>query len=139
MASSVLVVDDEDVIRMVMRTILEDAGYAVIEASDGKPALAQLADSQEGMVVVLDLKMPGMDGIAVLRALANDEQLANRHAVIVASALDSQNHHVDVVQLLIQMDARLLERPFDIDELVEAVRAAEQRLTPLSRFGALGA
>jgi CheY-like chemotaxis protein len=139
MATGVLVVDDEDDIRAVMRIVLQDAGYDVFEAPEGRAALLQLAYSPQGMVVLLDIKMPGMDGFAVLRALANDEHLATRHAFIVATALDTRALRQDEEQLLIRLGMSRLDKPFDIDELLEEVQAAEQRLTPLPHFGVLDA
>jgi DNA-binding response OmpR family regulator len=113
-----------------MHATLEDEGYKVLEAAEGKAALAQLADSPHGMVVVLDLQMPGMDGFAVLLALAKDEHLASRHAVILATAQDRRTLNWDVIKLLNWFHIRPLWKPFDIDELVAAVRAAERRLPP---------
>jgi CheY-like chemotaxis protein len=139
MSARVLVVDDEDMLRGVIRSVLEDDGYEVFEAPDGKPALAQLAGSQQGMVVLLDLQMPGMDGFSMLRALAGDEQLAARHAFIVMTALDLRTFSTDVVKLLLHLDAPLLEKPFDIDALLKTVREAEQRLMPLPYPNALDA
>jgi CheY-like chemotaxis protein len=128
-----------------MRFILEDAGYEVCEAPDGKPALAQLAASPQGMVVLLDLQMPGMDGVAVLYALTKNEQLAGRHAFILVTAQSHQDEHgqqilrPDVARLLIRLSIPVLFKPFDIDELVETVREAEHWLTPLPRERALDA
>jgi CheY-like chemotaxis protein len=130
MPTSVLVVDDEADTRWAMRATLEDAGYTVVEATEGESALAQLTDSPQGMVVVLDLQMPGVDGVAVLLALSKDEHLASRHAVILATAQDRRTLTWDVIKLLNWLDVRPLWKPFDIDELVELVQAAEQRLAP---------
>ena len=139
MRTSVLVVDDDSDFRRVMRTILEDAGFTVFEASNGTAAmaqLAQLADGAYGMVVLLDLFMPGINGFDVLHALAQDEQLASHHAFLVATAMDTRALPVDVLKLLMDLRAPLLQKPFHIDELLEVIRAAEQRLTPLPRFRA---
>jgi len=66
---SVLVVDDEAAIRESLRMILEYEGYAVEEAENGAAALARVADRAPD-AVVLDVKMPEMDGLAVLTAFA---------------------------------------------------------------------
>jgi CheY-like chemotaxis protein len=128
MLTSVLVVDDDADTRWAMRAALEDAGYAVFEAPDGKAALAQLVYSSHGMVVVLDLQMPGMDGGAVLRTLSRNMHLADRHVVILATAQDRRTLNWEVVRLLNWFDIRPLWKPFDIDELVEAVHTAERQL-----------
>lgn len=63
----VLVVDDEEFLRCIVRERLEQAGYAVDEASDGHDALKKLGNGQGPYDVLLtDIRMPGMDGIALL-------------------------------------------------------------------------
>lgn len=67
----VLVVDDDDAIRGVVRTVLEADGFEVVEAADGQAAL-MLLDSINGRgpdIVVLDVMMPGIDGIEVCRRI----------------------------------------------------------------------
>jgi DNA-binding response OmpR family regulator len=67
----VLVVDDDDAIRGVVRTVLEADGFSVVEAADGQAAL-MLLDSINGRgpdIVVLDVMMPGIDGIEVCRRI----------------------------------------------------------------------
>jgi DNA-binding response OmpR family regulator len=69
--SVVLVVDDDDAIRGVVRTVLEADGFEVVEAADGQAAL-MLLDSINGRgpdIVVLDVMMPGIDGIEVCRRI----------------------------------------------------------------------
>ena len=64
----VLVVDDDEIIRRVVRTVLEADEFGVVEAGDGAEAIA-LATSACPAVVVLDVMMPGMDGVEVCRRL----------------------------------------------------------------------
>ena len=72
MARRVLVVDDDPGIRDALRMILEYEGYQVLTAADGKTALASLdADSVDA--VLLDIKMPGMDGLEILDRIAERE------------------------------------------------------------------
>jgi DNA-binding response OmpR family regulator len=70
-ASKVLVVDDEPNIRLVFRTALESAGYLVDEAAEGASALGLLKESPRD-VVLLDLQMPGVGGMEVLRRLRDE-------------------------------------------------------------------
>src|SRR5271157_1946117 len=67
-AASVLIVDDEPSIRLMFHTVLQSAGYDAVEAGDGPSALARLHESSPD-VVLLDLKMPGMDGMETLRQM----------------------------------------------------------------------
>jgi DNA-binding response OmpR family regulator len=64
----ILVVDDEPNVRLVFRTALESAGYAVDEAGEGKAALAQLRNLPADLIL-LDLKMPVLDGMQTLRQI----------------------------------------------------------------------
>ena len=64
----ILIVDDEPNVRLVFRTALESSGYAVVEAGDGGSALARLR-KEPADLILLDLKMPGLDGIETLSRL----------------------------------------------------------------------
>ncbi|MBF0560180.1 MAG: response regulator, partial [Nitrospirae bacterium] len=65
MASKILVVDDEPLLRKAFSRVLTGAGFSVIEATDGRKVLPIL-EHEKPDIVLLDLKMPGMDGIDVL-------------------------------------------------------------------------
>jgi len=67
----VLVVDDDDMIRRLLRTVLEADEIEVVEAIDGDAALAALAVLQP-TVIVLDVMMPGLDGVEVCRRINHD-------------------------------------------------------------------
>ena len=93
----ILVVDDTDLNREVMTRILERDGHAVETAEDGREALEKL---QEGAydLVLLDVMMPGLDGIQVIETMHGDEQL-RRLPVIMLSALNEQESIVRCIQL----------------------------------------
>jgi CheY-like chemotaxis protein len=75
----VLIVDDDEDIRFTVRAMLEDLGeHTVSEAPDGPSALALLRAATEQYVVLLDLLMPNMDGIEVLRGVARDQRRAGQ-------------------------------------------------------------
>ena len=67
----VLVIDDDAVLRRVVRAVLEADGFRVIEAGDGEEGLA-LAASEQPSVVILDVMMPGIDGVEVCRRIDHD-------------------------------------------------------------------
>ena len=71
----ILVVEDEADIRRLVRYNLEQEGYTVLEAADGEEALA-LARKQRPHLVVLDLMLPGMNGLEVCRVLRAEERTA---------------------------------------------------------------
>jgi two-component system, chemotaxis family, sensor kinase CheA len=81
---SVLVVDDTTVVRELERSILEEAGYRVRTARDGREALAALA-SEPPDLVVTDVDMPDLDGLELTRAIRADRALAGLPVVVVTS------------------------------------------------------
>ena len=80
---SVLVVDDDVDIRLVVRMILEGGGYDVIEAADGAEALARLREHRP-CVILLDLMMPGVDGFQFRAKQMQDPSLADIPVVIIS-------------------------------------------------------
>ncbi|NBN92385.1 MAG: response regulator [Betaproteobacteria bacterium] len=68
MAKTVLIVDDSASLRMVVNTALTGAGYEVLEADDGPPAL-ELLDGRKINLVVCDINMPLMDGLTVVKTM----------------------------------------------------------------------
>ncbi len=82
----ILVVDDEDTIREVVRRYLERDGYAVVEAGDGREALRLFFESPPDLVI-LDLMLPGLDGLDVA-----DEMRAERKVPIIMLTAKSAQH-----------------------------------------------
>jgi two-component system, chemotaxis family, chemotaxis protein CheY len=68
MSKTIMTVDDSSSMRQMIVFTLQDAGYQVLEASDGLQALSRIENAQVHMVIT-DLNMPNMDGIALIRAL----------------------------------------------------------------------
>lgn len=124
----VLVVEDDASIRETLRFILEDGGHEVQEAEDGVEALAALRATRTPMVVLLDVLMPRMGGREVLRAVAEDSRLAERHAYILVTAT-SETFPLEFANLLTRMQVPVIAKPFDIDRLLGGVGAAAQRLS----------
>jgi two-component system, chemotaxis family, chemotaxis protein CheY len=68
MAKTILIVDDSASVRQLLGILLKGAGYAVIEAEDGKDALSKLA-GQKIHLIVSDVNMPNLDGIGLVKAV----------------------------------------------------------------------
>jgi DNA-binding NarL/FixJ family response regulator len=115
---SVLIVDDHPVVRQGLRVLLEvqDGIEMTGEAGDGATALA-LAAEREPDVILLDLKLPGMDGIAVLGEL---QARAIRSRVLV---LTSVTDHAAAASAIRNGAAGVLYKDVDPDALVRAIRA----------------
>lgn len=108
----VLVVDDDDMIRHLVRTVLEADDFTVVEAADGREALEQV-EATSPDVIVLDVMMPELDGVEVLRRLDHDTV-----KVLMLTAKD------DVATEEASKDAgadAFLAKPFSSIELIEHV------------------
>ncbi len=111
----VLVIDDERDIRQVLVYVLEDEGYQVDEAPDGEAAL-ELIERQHPDVIILDMKMPGMDGWEFVRRYR--ERYDHQAPIIVLTAAqDAARRGADV-----SADG-YVPKPFDLDVLTERVSA----------------
>ena len=121
----ILVVDDERAVRESLRRALELEGYEIELASDGQEALSRLQENGEGQpdAVILDLLMPGVDGLEVCRRL---RRLGNRVPVLMLTARDEVENRVA------GLDAGAddyVTKPFALEELVARVRALLRRTT----------
>ena len=96
MNERILVIDDEEHIRRMMSLTLEAAGYQVGEAKDGAEGLRLYADGSRWDVVVLDQRMPGMDGLETLRQIKTQN---NDARVVMATAYASIELAVDTMKL----------------------------------------
>lgn len=128
----VLVVDDDEAIRETLRFVLEDAGYSVVEAENGLEALDILYASDEPLVVLLDLRMPRLSGAGVLGVVAEDEELASRHAFVLVTA-NPYPFSRPFALMIERLGVATVSKPFDIDDVLEVVARASCRV-PLSHW-----
>jgi two-component system KDP operon response regulator KdpE len=119
----VLVVDDEAQIRRFLQISLEANDYVVHQAATGQEGLAQAAALRPD-VIVLDLGLPDMDGLAVLQHLREWSHVP----VIVLSV---RNADTDKVALLDAGADDYLTKPFSLDELLARLRTAQRHSQPL--------
>ena len=111
---TVLVVEDEPLVRMLAVDYLERAGFAVLEADCGSDALKTLADHREVAVLFSDVNMPGMDGVELARRV---HEAAPRVRVILTSGRD-------VPCKCIPGDGAFLPKPYFESEVAQMVQAA---------------
>jgi CheY-like chemotaxis protein len=116
--ASILVTDDDSNIRLMLRTALESEGYLIQEASSGRQALDAIARCVPDLVV-LDLNMPVMDGMAVLEELKSLARIA-RPRVIILTAYGSIPAAVKATRL---GAIDFLEKPIEPSELRHTVRS----------------
>lgn len=118
----VLVVDDMDDIRYAVKVGLEGLGkgYEVIEARNGDEALQMMPEAKPDMVL-MDVMMPGTDGLDVTIKIKNDPVLKDTPVIILTAKTDGLTKGIGEVAA----DA-FLEKPFDIqvlDDLIQAIMA----------------
>ena len=113
--------------REAISAALTDDKYSVQAAADGLQGLNTLRASQQPMIVVLDYLMPHLSGGEVLAAVAQDAALAARCAFILCTA-NNRTLPLSVARLLTDMQVTVLPKPFDLDDLFNAVDIASERL-----------
>ncbi len=124
---TVCVIEDDEDTRHALRFLLEDAGYHVVEASDGIVGYRLLTDSKQRLIVLVDQKMPRMDGCDLLELIEQDETLRAQHTFIMMSA-SPQRAEQDCGDTLEELDAPVVSKPFALDEVLNTVAEAAQRL-----------
>jgi len=115
---TILVVDDEPLIRWAVREGLESEGYLVVEAGSAREALASLAGGPAVAVALLDLKLPDSDDLSLLRRV---------RALVPACRIILMTAHGTPETLEAAMEAGAfgtLAKPFDLGRVVGLVRAA---------------
>ena len=118
---NILVVDDEPQITRVLKTTLSSQGYATRTAADGNEALLAMKDWSPDLVIT-DLRMPNMDGLALCRHIREQSQVP----IIVLSVKGEEKTKVEA------LDAGAddyVTKPFNINELLARVRAGLRRVT----------
>ena len=124
---TVLVVDDDTDIRVALRALLEDEGYAVLEADDGAAALDILRASPDPLIVVTNHHMPHLDGPGLIEAVQRDPHLAALHALIFLTANPGRITFA-LREDLRQLHAPIVPKPFSVTALLDAVARAAERV-----------
>jgi len=116
----VLVVDDEPRYVWLIKTNLEARGYEVLSAPDGEPAI-ELAISEEPDLIILDIRMPGIDGYEVCRRI-------RQFSAVPIIMLTAMAEDADKVRGLNIGADDYVTKPFSIPELLARVRAVQRRV-----------
>ncbi len=121
---TILVVDDEDIVRLAARTVLESFGYTVLEAENGREALRVYERHMgEINVVVLDMTMPVMSGVETLRHLVKIDP----QAIVIAT---SGYNESEAMQIFGSSIAGFIQKPFTAPELGRKIKEAAGRMKP---------
>jgi CheY-like chemotaxis protein len=110
----ILLVEDEPLVRMLGTDVLEDAGFAVVEAIDAREALEQLEEHPEVRILFTDVQMPGdLDGVALARIV---HDLRPDVRLVIASG------HARLQPQDLPDNGRFVPKPYRPDELVDVMR-----------------
>jgi CheY-like chemotaxis protein len=115
----VLVIDDDEMVRFVLQQVLEDAGYRVMLAADGRAGLA-IAQAETVDLIITDIVMPELDGLELIRSLTARGGAPPIIAVSGGRRINDQNPLMSAVDL---GAAAAREKPFDPDDMLALVRA----------------
>jgi len=114
---SVLVADDEAATRMIVASQLTEAGFTVVEAEDGEQAIQHLK-KQKFEVALLDIKMPNVDGIEVLKYIR--QHVPETKTIILTGFAD-----LELAMEAMELGAiDFFNKPFSIDEVIASVKQA---------------
>jgi CheY-like chemotaxis protein len=116
MSKKTLIVDDEKLILISTRIVLESVGYQVVTAASGEEALVKARETYPGLIL-LDIMMPGIDGWETLSRLKEDPDLKDIPVIIFTAREHSRGR-----QLAREMGAvDYFQKPFEPDELISIV------------------
>lgn len=117
MATRVVIAEDEAIIRLDLKETLEEEGYEVVGETGRGDEAVKLVREQEPELVILDIKMPGLDGLAAAREIATER----RAAVLILTAFSQR----DLIEQARDAGAlAYLVKPFERSELIPAVEVA---------------
>jgi two-component system, response regulator PdtaR len=111
---TILVVDDEPLVRLVAAEMVEDAGWSAIEAADSSEALSALSANPNIRVLFTDINMPGMDGLELARFV---------HRIYPAIQLVITSGKRALSDIELPDDGTFLAKPYDSDQLVRVIEA----------------
>ena len=125
--TTILIVDDSHTTQRVVRRVLQHEGYNVLTASNGHSALTCLAEHQLDLLIV-DLRMPEMDGITLIRTLRSTPSYA-QIPIIVLTASPLQRDYAIVQKLNVNT---FLTKPASSQQLIATIHRILSQLAPTS-------
>ena len=118
----VLLIDDDEAIRRVVSIVLADEGYQMLTAADGQSGL-QLCKETSPQIVITDIRMPGMDGIEVLKRVKDEDP--DKEVIVVTGFSD-----MELAIRALQLDASdFVTKPIENETLLIALERAKKRYT----------
>jgi CheY-like chemotaxis protein len=127
--TQVLIADDDEAICETLQLLFEEAGYHTLTAVNGNQTLAIIQHHPGPLVVVLDIALPQVDGLSILRMVADTSRVLSLHK---RTYIMTTGYHPAIylpfADLLTQLEVAVLSKPFDIDDALTLVAQAASRL-----------
>jgi CheY-like chemotaxis protein len=118
--AKILVTEDDTICRELLCALLKSAGYEVLEARDGKDAFEQIRQHRP-QLLLLDMKMPSMDGFEVVRRVRQDKAMKDLLIIMLTGVAD----RADIIRMgELNVQGYLLKAKFNIATLLERVKDA---------------
>ena len=115
--ANILIIDDEELVRLTLRQMLEDAGHDVAEAADGREGIARYKERPADLVIT-DIIMPEKEGIETIIELQHHDPAIQ----IIAMSGGGRLRNLDFLNVAEKFGAtRILAKPFEDEEFLEAV------------------
>src|SRR5581483_5393096 len=116
--TKILLVDDQEELRLLLQATLEDADYEILEAQSGHEAL-DMARAELPALIVMDWMMPGMSGVDVVRALKSDRSTASIPVILLTARSQAEDRNTG----LAAGASAFLSKPFSPLELIRQVES----------------
>lgn len=126
MPKKILVVDDEQDIREIIKIALTDAGFQVLEAGDGKTAI-ELAKKEKPDLITMDIMMPNIDGFEAAKIIKDDPETKDIPIIILSVLAQDKDKYLRGI-------ADYVSKPFRPDELVVKIRQAIEKIGSASKL-----
>lgn len=120
MFKKILVVDDEQDIREIIKIALSDAGFQVLEAGDGKTAI-EMAKREKPDLITLDIIMPNIDGFQVAKTIKEDPETKNIPIIILSVLAQDKDKYIQGI-------TDYVSKPFNPDELVIKIKQTIEKM-----------
>ncbi|MCM8776390.1 MAG: response regulator [Candidatus Omnitrophica bacterium] len=118
--TKILIVDDEQDTVTLLKDVLEEQGYRVITALDGREVLPLIKDEKPSLLV-LDLRMPGLDGERILERMCQEESIQGMKVFILTGFNDFDVTKERIQRKYHHLVAKYFEKPVDLNYLCDVI------------------
>ena len=116
MAAKILIVDDHESVRDLLRLLCEGEGYEVVEARDGAGALRSVEEDRPDLLI-LDLMMPEVDGEEVIKSMWKTQESVKTPVIVVSAKYEALDGLIELIG-----NANVFPKPFEPTRLLDRVR-----------------